>query len=153
MISHRSLLIFTFYEDRRNLRGLRSAPKHSLKAEFFGCESAPLLPQSIDESSFSLFRLSLRGTSMHGNFKETPPPTDDGTGSPKTVNFRFRKRIRISPRLWMELVRRSGPFSLRGEKSTRGSSAGAPHGAIKLAHVVSVVIISLLIIWALSNAH
>jgi hypothetical protein len=35
MISHRSLLIFTLYEDRRNLPGLRSAPKDSLKAEFF----------------------------------------------------------------------------------------------------------------------
>jgi hypothetical protein len=90
---------------------------------------------------------------MHSNFKETPTPTDDETGSPKTVNFRFRKRIRISHRLWMDLVRRGGPFSLRGEKSTRGSSARAPHGAIKPAHVVSVVIISLLIIWALSNAH
>ena len=35
MISHRSLLIFTLYEDRRNLPRLRSAPKDSLKAQFF----------------------------------------------------------------------------------------------------------------------
>ena len=90
---------------------------------------------------------------MHGNFKETPPPTDGGTSPPKTVDFRLRKRIRISPRLWMDLVRRGGPLRLRGEKLKPGSPARAPHGAIKPAHVVSVVIISLLIIWALSNAH
>jgi len=90
---------------------------------------------------------------MHSNLKETQPPTDGGTGSPKTINFRFRKRIRMAPSLWMDLVKRGGFPRLRGEKSKPDSPARAPRGTIKPAHVVSVVIIFLLIIWALSHAH
>ena len=90
---------------------------------------------------------------MHSNFKETRPSTGGGAGSPKTVNFRFRKRIRISPKLWRDLVKRGGSLSLRGEKCKSGSPARAPQGAIKPAHILSVVIICLLIVWALSNAN
>ena len=99
------------------------------------------------------------------------------------MGLRFRRRLRIFPGLWLNVSKRSGSLSAGGrdvpvnvspkghqetisapgngrELRTRrrpigrfGRPAAAPSGSITTAHIVSVIIIALLILYALQHAH
>lgn len=99
------------------------------------------------------------------------------------MGLRFRRRLRIFPGLWLNVSKRSGPLSAGGRVVTvnvspkghqetisapgtgvsyrtrrrpigrSGRPAAAPSGSIRTAHIVSVIIIALLILYALQHAH
>jgi hypothetical protein len=99
------------------------------------------------------------------------------------MGFRFRRRLRIFPGLWLNMNKRGGSlsagsrgltvnFSPKGHQETLGlpgsglsyrtrrrpiGKLGRPAGAsrqpITRASVVSAIILVLLILWALQHAH
>jgi hypothetical protein len=99
------------------------------------------------------------------------------------MGFRFRKRLRIFPGLWINFSKKGGPLSVGGRGATvnlnpkghqenvglpgsglsyrkrrrnfgkRGGPAGAPRGAVTAAHVLYLVVIALVILWILSQLH
>lgn len=99
------------------------------------------------------------------------------------MGLRFRRRLPLFPGLWLNVSKRSGSLSVRGRGVTvnlrpkghqetisapgtgvsyrtrrrsigsPGRPAATPRGSIRTAHIVSVIIIALLILYALQHAH
>jgi hypothetical protein len=99
------------------------------------------------------------------------------------MGFRFRKRLRIIPGLWLNLSKKGTSLSVGGRGATinvnrqgvqetlslRGSGVSyrtrrrkfgkpgaypnAPHQPVTAAHVVYLIAIALVILWILARAH
>ena len=98
------------------------------------------------------------------------------------MSFRFRKRLRIIPGLWIS--KKGASLSAGGRGATinvnpkghvetvglpgsglsyrkpgggkfgaPGGPANAPHGAVTVAHVLYLILIALVILWILAHAH